>query len=189
MKLAGTLIGHRWGGDVLHVRCGMCAGGVACHRRVSRLATCLITMLMALPFTTSSDAAYLASVGPAPLRFQESVDVKPKIVLSSLPQDAPETNFCIPEAVAITNEAPPLVVTPTVTMIAQPAPVPEPAPTVSSTNEVVVTPQITPQMVVEFFRSHSGSNGNRDPAVVVPYNFTPPVPPTKPTSSATYEVP
>jgi hypothetical protein len=192
MKLAGTLIGHRWGRVALHMRCCLRNGKVASgrgNRLTVHHAVWVIAILVVLTCTVSTHAAYLASVGPAPLRFQEFADVKPKTVSSPLPQDLPETNFCIPEAVVVTNLAAPLVVTPAVTMIAQPEPVPACPSAVLSTNEVVVPPQITPQMVVEFFRSHAGSNGNRDAAIAVPYNFTPPMPSTKLSSSATYETP
>ena len=191
MKLSGTLIGHRWGRIALPVRCCLRNGKVAWHwqgvcrewraaasgrrdRLATRHAVWLMAVLVALP-CAASPAAYLVSVGPAPLRFQASVDAKPRTSSSPLPREAPVTDSCIPEAMAATN----------VTTISQSPPAQACPSAGLSTNEVA----ITPQMVVEFFRSHAGANGNRDTAVVVPYNFTPPTPSGKPSSSATYEAP
>ncbi|MEW6159220.1 MAG: hypothetical protein AB1813_17480 [Verrucomicrobiota bacterium] len=48
---------------------------------------------------------------------------------------------------------------------------------------------LTPQMLIQFFRSNARTNGGgRDTTVVLP-QFAPPRPPTPPSSTATYNTP
>jgi translation initiation factor IF-2 len=114
---------------------------------------------------------YLARIGPAPLRYQA-------------PAKGPEVTVMLPPLVMSDPPAPPHEVTTneTVTVEApvQPAPAPAPAPA-----PVVAEPAFTPQMLLPYFKSNGT---NQEPAVILPYQFTPPAAPVipAPPSKATY---
>jgi hypothetical protein len=122
----------------------------------------------------ANPAGYLARIGPAPLRFAapakgpEATVNLPPLVMSDPPAPAHEvtTNETVtvetPQAVATTSPA------------VQPA--------------VVVEPAFTPQMLLQFFNRNGANATNQEPAVVAPYQFTPPANPVipAPPSKAAY---
>lgn len=125
---------------------------------------------------------YLARVGPAPLRFQA-------------PPKAPEEIVPLPPlAMKDPDPEPPQMFGPPPPPVDWEAPSEE---TIHAQPQVVVAPQVvpvpidpaatlTPQMFLQFFNEHRGTNG--DFSISVPYQFSPPpvmtIPP--PPSRATY---
>ena len=122
----------------------------------------------------STQAGYLAAVGPSPLRFRPA---PPQLLLRLPPLPKEELPPSVPMPVA--KEQPNITIT-------APSPAPEPVivvPPTGATNETA----ITPETLVQFFRQNAAQGKSPETTVVLPLNFAPPVPATKPSSTATYE--
>ena len=133
-----------------------------------------LTAAVAMSFG-GNPTGYLPRIGPAPLRFaapSKGPDITvnlPPLVMSDPPAPAHE----VTTNETVTVEAPPQPVATT-------SPPPQPA--------VLVEPAFTPQMLLQFFNRNGAKSTNQEPAVVVPYEFTPPGSPVipAPPSKATY---
>ena len=133
-----------------------------------------LTAAVAMSFG-GNPTGYLARIGPAPLRFA-APSKGPEITVNLPPlvmSDPPAPVHEVTTNETVTVEAPPQ-------QVATTSPAPEPT--------VVMEPAFTPQMLLQFFNRNGANATNREPAVVVPYEFTPPgsaVIPAPP-SKATY---
>jgi hypothetical protein len=120
---------------------------------------------------TAARPGYLAAGCPSPLRFGEPEDSH-KSTLPPLPKAEPEASFPIPTN-AMTRCA-------TETVVSS---VPE-QPVAPEAATDVMPPPISPQILVDYFRS--GSSSNHNATAVVPFGFMPPASGPAPSSSATY---
>jgi hypothetical protein len=155
-------------------------------------------------------AAYLPLVGPGPLRYERTarapktpVSVPPEATASA-PGEAPS-----PSPSPSPNPPAPPTAPPTATVEPPPAPPtnslpavvePSPAPPASPTNQAVqavsppvqesAEPEITPQMLVQYFKMPAPTAGTNAAGVIVTVPlFQPPQPGRIPPSSARYETP
>jgi hypothetical protein len=133
--------------------------------------TAAIFSLMAL---SPTQAGYLATVGPSPLRFQ----APPPQLLVRLPP-LPKEELPPPIPMPVAKEAPNITITSQSGDFTSAAVL---APT-GGTNETA----ITPETLVQFFRQNTAQGKSPDNAVVLPLNFAPPAPAGKPSSTSTYE--
>lgn len=128
--------------------------------------------------TGVSEAGYLSTVGPAPLRFAAPRTATARYTMPPLPADRATVQPPMPAAaelapVTISTQSPFFV--PPLGLGLPPA-----APDQSG---------VTPQALVEVYKQNSACKDQRDPAVVVPINFVPPSPPPpQPSSTATYQI-
>ncbi len=143
----------------------------------------LCLLCLAVPALAWSGPGYLATVGPAPLRFWSPVHVKPAPV-------AVNTNT--PPAVAAQTPAPDpydfLAAFGSPTSVPVPAPM-QPATTNVDMNAASQTqaPQpgdvVSPQMLLKYFNKNTNGTGS---GIIAPLNLSPANNPTPPPSSATY---
>jgi hypothetical protein len=168
--------------------------------------------LLAVPGWAASVNDYLPIVGPAPLRFAEPAPplsalalAVPQPALRELPAttektnltglvapialEAAKTNALVtvvaplpqPPATATTNQATTLVTTRPPIPPPGPVPAPQSMPPMGSSE-----PQVTPIMLIKYFKPESSSTGTVEAVVPVPIGFVPPLPGPIPSSTATY---
>jgi hypothetical protein len=153
----------------------------------THLLLCLVGL--ALPALASSGPGYLATVGPAPLRFWSPSKPKPAPAVTDAPSPAvsnePATPnpydflaaFGAPTPVTapmpdVTNAVPPAA---SVDMNAATQP---PQPDAPQPGDVV-----SPQMLLKYFNKNTNGTGT---GIIAPINMSVPNNPTPPPSSATY---
>lgn len=132
----------------------------------------LVALCVTATAATTARPGYLVAGCPSPLRFREPGEPH-KAALPPLPKDEPAANFPIPTN-TMSQGATETVVSST----------PE-QPAVGGAAAEAGPPSVTPQMLIDYFRSGS-SDTNRSATAVVPFGFVPPVGGPAPSSSATY---
>ena len=125
---------------------------------------------------------YLSAAGPAPLRFRPKAAAVGKSTLPPLPVPTAEAPVSAPPEPINSNA------TTTVSTAESPAEGSEP-PAAAATNEF----ELTPQMLVDIFRSRADRGNSHDTRVLVPFGFVPPAGQVQPagagaTSKATYRI-
>ena len=136
------------------------------YHRVCVLAACSCIVAAA-----ANGKGYLSSGGPTALRFQPKAVAVGKSMLPLLP---------VPVAEASVNTPPTFInskATTTVTTAESPTPVTEP---LVATNGF----ELTPQMLVDIFRSRAKNGNAHDARVLVPFGFVPPAGQTQPAAPA-----
>jgi hypothetical protein len=132
----------------------------------------LVALCIIVTTATTARPGYLAAGYPAPLRFSEPGGPA-KAALPPLPKDEPEASFPIPTNAMTRCDADNIVSS----NPEQPAAIMTPAD--------AEPPSVTPQMLVDYFRS--GATGtNHNVTAVVPFGFVPPAGGPTPSSTATY---
>ena len=122
---------------------------------------CVLAACSCIGAASTNGKGYLSSGGPAPLRFQAKPVAADKAGLPPLPLPVAETKVTMPPATINSNA------TTTVTAAESPTPVPE---LPGATNGV----ELTPQMLVDIFRSRAKNGNSHDTRVLVPFGFLPP---------------
>ncbi len=138
-----------------------------------RYLLCLLGVMSGLDGAVAARADYLASAGPAPLRFG-SPAVAGKSTLPPLPPPA---------------EVPPVTTPPSAI---NPGTGDSHSPIRSGDTSAQQSPDsnqttLTPQMLIELFQKRLGEGKGREKRVIAPFGFEPPILQPKPSSSATYE--
>lgn len=157
---------------------------------------CLAAVL-AIVQAQAANPGYLRKTGPVPIRFHV---VKPAATpLPPLPAaiEAPATTEQEPapasEAVTSSEQRKPLAVESAVesflkqnveTLLPKPAEPDAEAKGQQSANELLV---ISPQMLIEYFRSAPGATNGAGVSALVPVQFTPAIPAAHPSSRAIYK--
>lgn len=132
---------------------------------------------------TGDASDYLATIGPAPLRFQ-----KPALVASlALPPLLMHDPVPPPPEVVPTKPAPVAANPPPAAEAPVSAPaLPPPALLPPATSDTNAPPILSPQMLLHFFNQWSGTNRAPTTTIVTPVEFTPPRPFAPPSSTSTY---
>ena len=151
----------------------------------------ILVALVALMVPLARGTAYLALVGPPPLRFEKAAG-SAKIIswtpaALTPPTVAVETNSpLVTSTIPINNVVPPPPST-------EPAIAPVPSPTENlSKNSTVQTRTandllvVTPEMLVDYFKSSNDATNAANIHVLAPVNFTPPASASIPSSQAIY---
>lgn len=121
-----------------------------------------------------SNAGYLPTVGPSPLRFRPAFKPNTNIVVLPIPI---QPVVAPPPAEKVEKVSSPTL------------PALEPIPAIAQTNAVVEPPRpdvVSPQMLLKYF--NKPTNGNAA-GVSAPLDFTPPRPVEPPSSKASYSTP
>jgi hypothetical protein len=124
------------------------------YHRVWMLAACSCVGVAA-----TNGKGYLCSTGPAALRFRPKTVSIDKSLLPPLPVPAPDAKVSTPPSAINPN-------TTTVTTAGSVPPVAEP---LVATNGF----ELTPQMLVDVFRSRCKNSNDHDAHVLVPFGFLP----------------
>jgi hypothetical protein len=141
---------------------------------------------------------YLARIGPSPIRFQKPPsdpgmppELPPLVKAEANPAPLPGATAS-PDATLSAEFVGPLPQAPTQSSLPAPEPIADPvtASTQSAAPSAAVpTPilreMLSPQLLIPYF---TGPQGGVSPSLLVPYPFTPPPPPERGTSRATYSV-
>jgi hypothetical protein len=143
---------------------------------------CMLAACSCIVAAAANGTGYLSSGGPAPLRFQSKVATVGQPMLPPLPVPTAGSKVSTPPALINSNA------TATVTTAESPTPV---GAALVATNGF----ELTPQMLVDIFRSRAESGNGHDTRVLVPFGFVPPIGQPQPagpaasgTSTATYQV-
>ena len=169
--------------------CGMKTG------LFKRCRACAILIALAsLTELPARDAAYLPLIGPPPLRFEKATDGSKKIMW--IPP------ALVQPAVTIETNLPPVTSTMPINNIGPPPPAigPANAPVSlsqenSSTKSTEQTKsandllEITPEMLVDYFKPNNYATNAANVRVLAPVNFTPPASASMPSSQAIYRSP
>ena len=167
----------------------------------------LVGSLLTSLATAGPTPVYLPVLGPGPLRFRAPPPPPgDRPVLPPLPKgdevpivkEEPVMPYLVPDLSTLLTPPAPLALPPPVldepapTVIKASSPVLAPSATTTISGPVVESDSgnlLTPQMLVQFFRSQAGRTNGTGTILAVPA-FTPPPPPTPPPSStATFSTP
>jgi hypothetical protein len=144
---------------------------------------CALAACSGIAAAAASGTGYLSTGSPVALRFQPETAAVGKPTLPPLPGPPAESSVSPRPAVTRSNA------TATVTTAQSPKPVAEPTAAPEGF-------ELTPQMLVDIFRSRAEEGKGRDTHVLVPFGFIPSIgqvrpagsAPTNGTSTATYRI-